>query len=407
MILTDDQPWMMFDDRQAMPNFNELIRDQGLTFKHAYYYDALCCPSRATMLTGLYGHNHGVFTNWWEPLSDDLDKTVAVWLNAAGVSPLMVGKFLNGYPGKPAPGWDYFASSQGQDHYYGPKVSVMGRSVTYPSEVYSTVLYGDLAISAIKEAVGDGKDFFLWLSFHAPHVPSTPEQKFEQAFSGAEVPRVSPDQKTSSSYDAGWRAQLQTLASVDEQIKRVVDTLEDLGELEETYIFVLPDNGWMPGGFNGMGRTKSVPFDWATKIGLFVRGPGIARGEVDALINNADLAPTIAELFEVQAPEVDGRSFASLFTGADSHTRQVMPLFHKEGSAGNYPGYRGLRTKDLLYIERDDGTKLLFDSRNDPWQEQDIYAMASEDLKSRLAERTAELAECAGSTCWELEDAPL
>jgi N-acetylglucosamine-6-sulfatase len=402
-------PWFMFDDRRAMPNFNTLIRDQGKTFTRAYYYDALCCPSRATMLSGKYGHNHGVLGNFWGPFEDDLGKTVAVWLKNAGVSPLEVGKFLNGYPGKVPPGWDYFASSLGGDsHYYGPKVSVMGKSTQYPDTVYSTVLYGDLAVAAIRKAVEGGKDFFLWLSFHAPHVPSTPEKKFAQAFPGAQVPRLAPNQKTTASYDSAWRKMLQTVASVDEQIKRVVDVTKQLGEFEDTYFIVMPDNGWMPGGFNGLGRTRSVPFDGATKIGLFVSGPGVSKGEISALINNADIGPTIAELLGASVPgDVDGRSFASLLDGSGSHARQVMPLFHKEGSAGTYPGYIGLRTKDLLYVERNDGKKLLFDSANDPWQTKDVYAGASADLKKRLSDRTKALSTCKSTVCRQLENTPL
>jgi arylsulfatase A-like enzyme len=407
LILTDDMPWFMFDDRQAMPNFNRLIRDQGKTFTHAYYYDALCCPSRATMLSGKYGHNHGVVTNSWKAFEDELNNTLAVWLEKAGVSSLEVGKFLNGYPGQVPPGWKYFASSLGLS-YYGPRVSVMGKRTQYPETVYSTVLYTDLAISAIRNAVRKGDDFFLWLSFHAPHVPSTPERKFEQAFAGAKVPRLAPNQKTSASYDSAWRKMLQTTASVDEQVKRIFQTLRRLGELDQTYFIVLPDNGWMPGGFNGLGKTKSVPFDGASKIGLFVSGPGISKGKVDALVNNADIAPTIAELLGASAPRgIDGRSFAPLLTDGGSHARQVMPIFHKEGSAGTYPGYLGLRTKNLLYVERNDGRKLLFNSVSDPWQTKDVYAASSADLKRRLAERTAALAKCKGAECRRLEDAPL
>jgi arylsulfatase A-like enzyme len=407
LIMTDDMPWFMFDDKNAMPNFNTLIRDQGKTFINAYYYDALCCPSRATILSGKYGHNHGVTGNWWAPFEDDLSKTVAVWIKAVGVYNIEAGKFLNGYPGKVPPSWDYFASSQGAE-YYGPKVAINGTSKQYPDTAYSTVVYTDLALPQIQKAVDSNKDFFLWLSFHAPHVPSTPENKYVGLFPGAQVPRLAPNQKTSDSYDSAYRKMLQTVKSVDDQIKRVVDKLAAAGELDQTYIIVMPDNGWMPGGMNGLGKTKSVPFDGATKIGLFIRGPGIAKGNVDALINNADIAPTIAELMGATAPsEIDGRSFASLLTGGTSHARQVMPLFHKEGSAGNYPGYIGLRTKRYMYVERNDGVKLLFDSSTDPWQTKNIYSTASADLKKRLTDRTKALSTCKAGTCRTVENTPL
>ena len=306
LVLTDDMTWFMFDDRRAMPNFNTLIRDQGITFTHAYYYDALCCPSRATILSGKYGHNHGVVANGWSNFSDELKTaSLAIWLKAKGVSSLEVGKFLNGYPGTVPPGWDYFASSLGLA-YYGPKVSVMGKATQYSTSVYSTTLYGDLAVSAIRKAVGGGKDFFLWLSFHAPHVPSTPETKYAQAFADAKVPRLAPNQKTSDSYDSSWRKMLRTVASVDDQIKRIIDVLKSLNEYEDTYFIVLPDNGWMPGGFNGLGKTKAVPFDGATKIGLFVSGPGITKGEKDALVNNADIEP-VAELIADRCVVCRGR----------------------------------------------------------------------------------------------------
>jgi arylsulfatase A-like enzyme len=409
LILTDDMIWQMFDDRQALPTFNSVIKDQGVTFTHAYYYDALCCPSRASMLSGKYGHNHGVTANGWHKFREELDDNISTWIKAEDVSTLMVGKFLNGWPGAVPPGWDYFASTlESKSHYFGPQVSLMGKIIQYQPEVYSTILYTDLAISAVRKAVGDGKDFFLWLSFHAPHLPSTPEAKFANAFPDAKVPRVSPNQRILASWDTSWRKQLQTLASVDEQIKRFIDVLKELGKFEDTYFIVLPDNGWMPGGLNGLGKMKAVPFDAATKAGLFVSGPGIKRAEIDALVNNADIAPTIAELLGATVPnDLDGRSFASLLIGPGTHTRQVMPLFHKDGVENRYPGYKGLRTKEILYVERTDGKKLLFNSRTDPWQENDIFAAAPASLKRQLAERTAALAECKGAQCRELEDTPL
>jgi arylsulfatase A-like enzyme len=239
-------------------------------------------------------------------------------------------------------------------------------------------------------------------------MPATAEPKYSQAFPGAKVPRLAPNQKTSASWDQHWRNQLQTLASVDDQIKRIVQTLTELNELEETYFIVLPDNGWMAGGFNGLGITKPAPFDGATRAGLFVSGPGIGKGQFNALVNNADIAPTIAELLgATSSANVDGRSFAPLLTGTGVGTRQVMPLFHKDGVGGKYRGYRGLRTKNLLYVERVDNVKLLYDSSTDPWQTKNIYSTASADLKKRLAARTAALATCKAAQCRQLEDMPL
>jgi arylsulfatase A-like enzyme len=409
LIMTDDMPWFMFDNTNAMPFFNSTVRQNAKTFTNAYYYDALCCPSRATMLSGKYGHNHGVLGNAWNNFQDELPNHLAVWLKAAGVYAIEAGKFLNGYPGAVPAGWSYFASAKGLA-YYGPQVAINGTTKQYPDTAYSTIVYTDLALPQITKASQNGTDFFVWLSFHAPHVPSTPETKYATAFPSEKVPRLAPNQKTSDSYDSDYRKMLRTVKSVDDQIKRVVDQLEQLGELDETYIIVTADNGWMPGGMNGLGKTKAVPFDGATRMGLFISGPGITPGNVTALINNADLAPTIAELQGATVPStanVDGRSFASLLFGGTTHAREVMPLFHKDGSAGNYPGYKGLRTKRYMYVERIDGVRLLFDSQNDPWQTTNIYSTASSTFRQRLADRTRALSTCKASTCRTAENTTL
>src|SRR5687768_7434485 len=181
VVMTDDQT---LRDMAAMPNTRRMIGGAGATFTNAYVSYPLCCPSRATFLTGQLAHNHGVRTNappdgGYEAL--DRDHTLPVWLRAAGYDTIHVGKYLNGYgmrrrPTVP-PGWSEWYSLVDKSTYqmWGYSMFENGTLTTYGDfdvedpALYQTDVLRDKAVAAVEAHALDPDPFFLSLMFVAPH----------------------------------------------------------------------------------------------------------------------------------------------------------------------------------------------------------------------------------------------
>ena len=176
-IYTDDQDYSSFT-RRIMPNTFREIVDRGTNFTN--YYDAtpLCCPARAGVLTGQYGHNNGVLAN--KPGYGDLEdneNTLPVWLQRAGYKTAIAGKYLNGYEksvddkDEVAPGWDLWSVEIGNGRgYYDFKLAVNGhqRKERYKGK-YLTDVINQRAVEDIEQLSGQ-TPFFLWVTQSAPHV---------------------------------------------------------------------------------------------------------------------------------------------------------------------------------------------------------------------------------------------
>jgi N-acetylglucosamine-6-sulfatase len=173
VIMTDDQT---VESVRVMTNVKRLLRDRGATFANSFVTYALCCPSRATFLTGQYAHNHGVLGNV-PPAGGyaklDHTNTLPVWLQDAGYYTAHLGKYLNGYgradPTEIPPGYDEWRGSVDPSTYrfYGYKLNENGRLTTY--ETYQTDLYAQKAARIIRRRAPSAQPFFLWVAFLAPH----------------------------------------------------------------------------------------------------------------------------------------------------------------------------------------------------------------------------------------------
>ena len=177
-ILTDDQ---RLDTLSFMPNVKELLAAHGVTFTNAFVTTSLCCPSRASILTGQYSRHTGVLSNvppdGGAPSLRDAS-TVATWLHDGGYRTALVGKYLNAYnllDGRIPPGWDYWAAIDNdaeRSHYYDFTLNENGRLVHYgtgPAD-YTTTVLGKLAAAFVENA---RPPFFLYLATVAPHDPAT------------------------------------------------------------------------------------------------------------------------------------------------------------------------------------------------------------------------------------------
>ena len=447
-IFTDDQD---LETLAHMPRVQALLVKQGLTFKNAFVTTPLCCPSRASILTGQYPHNNDILGNA-PPLGGfvkfrDLgreDSTVATWLRAAGYRTALFGKYLNGYPtaDNPTyvpPGWDvwYGKFERGPDigDYFGYKLNENGRVVAHgkdPSEYLTDVLV-EKAVAFIQSAAGDRtRPIFLYFAPYAPHAegapngPPIPAPRHEGALAHMTAPRPSSfneadvsdkpshlqgrpvlNAKQITELDHEYRTRVESLLAVDEAVERIIKALADRGELANSYIFFMSDNGYLLGQHR-VPRGKGVPYEESIRVPLVLRGPGIPAGEsVDYFALNIDFAPTVAELAGTSIPpSVDGRSLVPLLRGAKpplANWRQdfLVEFYTPPGAPPTNQAYYGLRTQDTLYVEYASGEHELYELKVDPYQLSSLHKAAGSERMKVLSNRLSKLKSCAAKTCRE------
>jgi len=440
LILTDDQRW---DTLWAMPTVNAELVTKGISFENGYVSNPLCCPSRASILTGQYSHSNGVYTNQnGQPYGGfrafDDRSTIATWLHDAGYRTAMLGKYFNGYeePYVP-PGWDewYGKFERGPDigDYFGYRLNENGRVVAYgkePSDYLTDVLV-EKAVAFIQSAARDRtRPIFLYFGPYAPHAegapdgPPTPAPRHKGALAHMAAPRPPSfneadmsdkpshiqrlpvlNAKQIGELDHEYRTRVESLLAVDEAVERIVKILDDRGELANSYIFFMADNGYLLGQHRRP-RGKGVPYEESIRVPLVVRGPGIPAGQsIDYFALNIDFAPTVAELAGASIPlSIDGRSLMQLLRVAKSplaNWRQdfLVEFYTPPGAPPTNQAYYGLRTQDTLYVEYASGERELYDLKADPYQLSSLHKVAGSERIKALSERLSKLKSCAAKTC--------
>jgi N-acetylglucosamine-6-sulfatase len=433
IVLTDDQVIDSFPHEPAvMPYLQAAVNDPGdewVRFENAFVNTALCCPARASILTGLYSHHHGVTKNGNARQLDDA-KTLATWLDAAGYETSLVGKYLNGYPFKSGhpipPGWDDWHAFEDQRDpallYRDFLLNENGTAVTYDNGEYSTDVLRDRAVEFLESVPADN-NFFLYFSPNAPHKPAIPAPRHDGTFSTlppTHFPNFNePDVSDKpvwvrnkarlsagniASKDALRTDMFESLLAVDEAIEAIVDTLDAKGVLEETAIVVLSDQGIALGEHKL--TDKRCPYDVCIRTPLAIRFPGATPHTESLLASNVDVAPTIADLADVTpSPAADGVSLVPLLTGTATTWRDEV-LIEWAGDGTITPPYWGLRTMDYAYFELSTGEVELYDMAGvlgpaDPYQLQNVcpgavapctgaYEAVRVELSARLAQLKAD-----------------
>ena len=473
-ILTDD---LDLHEISHMPNLGSLLIDHGVTFSHYFVSVSLCCPSRSTTLRGQYSHNTGVETNGGSNGGFEtahrlgIEKsTIATWLQGNDYRTALVGKYLNGYPGPRdrsyvPPGWTEFVSAAAGNPYseFNYTLNENGTFHHYGRQRsdYGTDVYVRDAQVFMKQAAEAGKPFFAYLALYAPHQPATPAPRDATLFPHARAPRtpaynaahvsgkpqyirrlplMTPPAQART--DELYRRRLQSMQAVDDGIAKLIGTLRDTGQLDNTYIVFTSDNGFHLGQFR-MEAGKQTPYDFDIHVPFVVRGPGIPEHRTaDQLVGNVDLAPTFAAMGGVAPPSfIDGRSFLSLAkdpasnapwrnayliehwretgrTDGDTAENSGAPLEPPDpdqkatprglgAGVSPIPDYHGIRTQRYMYVEYATGERELYDLRRDPYELQNIVNTAAPALVRSLSLEVAALERCRAAECRTVEDTPI
>ena len=375
VILTDDQRWDAMScaghPLLKTPNMDRLAAE-GARFANMFVTTSLCSPSRASILSGLYAHRHGVLNNFTE-YPDSLP-SYPKRLREAGYETAYFGKWHMGETnGMPRTGFDFWMSHRGQGNYFGNEWNINGQ--TQFMKGYYTTVVTEHALEWLQRK--HEKPFLLIVGQKAPHGgPIQPEPKYEHAFDSASIGKPAnydawKDGKPAwlaesfptwhgaggplynyRDYDKFVRAYLGTLPSVDDSVGQFYEALKQTGQLDRTLIIFTSDNGFVLGEH---GRVdKRTMYDESLRVPLLVRYPPLVpRPEViREMVLSIDLAPSILDICGAKPLKgIDGQSWKPLLAGKAGAWRDSFLYFYNYEKEFPYtPNVRGVRTADWKYI---------------------------------------------------------
>lgn len=402
-ILNDDQRYdaMGFlDPALETPNMDRIARE-GVYFPNAFVTTALCSPSRASILTGQYMHNHGIADNNIKFREGTFFFPQA--LQDAGYATAFIGKWhMGGHTDSPQPGFDHWISFKGQGNYLPTNdqgvrhiLNIDGKRVE--QQGYITDELNGYALDWLRQR--DGKQpFFLYLSHKAVHADFIPADRHKKRYSRESIELPDSMADTPANYagkpmwvknqrnswhgvDFPYHSTLdvvdyklrynQTLGAVDEGIGEIIELLEKRGMLDNTIVVMMGDNGFLFGE-HGMIDKRSA-YEESMKVPFIAFGGGMARGRVETdIVANIDLAPTFLALAGASTDaKIDGMSFADQLMGRGRNRPWRTGLNYEYFWEYNYPqtpttlAIRGDRYKYIQYHGVWD-TEELYDLQDDP-----------------------------------------
>jgi arylsulfatase A-like enzyme len=395
VVVTDDQ---RYDQTAWMPTLQSELVQKGMSFSRFYVNNPLCCPSRATILTGTYNHTNGVY----RLLNDDPcncggfrsfipneSKTIAVALQNAGYRTGLFGKYLNSYDDVThvPPGWSRWVAAYPDAIYFGQGFSVDGTEVRTLG--YSTDVLAQFAADFVDSTPAD-QPLFAYFAPFAPHKPAHPPPRYRKAFAQQPAPRppsyneanVSDKpqfvqnlppltSKERSQMDSLYRDQLSSLLGVDDALHVLLEHLQATGRLSNTLFVFTSDNGQHLGEHR-FRSTKNVAYEESIHVPLIVRWDGrIAPGTTDAHLTGAvDLAVTWAEAAGASLPGAEGMSLVPVLTGQASSWRSDMLI---EGGDEQFTPFCQLHTVRFAYDWLPTGEEELYDLTSDPYQLRNVW----------------------------------
>lgn len=440
-ILTDD---LRADDISGIgqvyartPHIDRIAKE-GVRFNNAFVTTPLCSPSRASFLTGQYAHRHGITDNTDHDAASMNLNSFPKLLHAAGYTTAFVGKWHMGTNDAPRPGFDRWVGVAGQGEYLDPTVNIDGTRKQVKND-YVTDVFTDYAVDFLKKDYD--KPFCLVLAHKAVHpdltqfadgslsdpsagkfIPADRHKKLyaDQAIErrpnfGAPVGKPALQRKLGNlpplsaktgTNDETVRNRLRMLAAVDESVERIYEILQDTRKLDNTLIIFTSDEGYFYGE-HGLSVERRLAYEESIRIPLLMRYPQLIkpRSQVDEMVLNLDIAPTLLDLAGVAVPaDVEGRSIVPLLRNDKVVWRQSFLIEYFADRV--FPrtmglGYQAVRTTDSTYIHYTDLDNMdeLYNVLRDPYQQKNLFqdgasqdqvlAMQAELVKLLKAGRTS------------------
>lgn len=436
-ILLDDLRWdgMSFKGHPYVqtPNIDKL-RDAGASMENAFCTTSICCPSRATFMTGMYANQHGVIDNETSEYNPDITPPFTKYLQEAGYKTAMIGKWHMGHSAEPRPYFDHWISFKGQGKYNDVEVNVDGKKEKWTG--YTTDILTDKAINFINQQPKD-QPYFCMLSHKAVHEPFKPHPRHKDAFGKTQVD-IEPESWSSDfegkpdwhrrqrSRDVRWTyrtrdyeeetlpetvdpetwkksqkkyiEQYRCLASVDDGVGKLLTVLKDRGTLDNTLIIFSSDNGY----FHGEHRRwdKRLANEESMRIPMVIAYPGhVQKGDtINKLVSNVDFAPTVLDYAGIHVPErMQGKSMRPLFEHKATDWRDSVFYEYWVDLVHSIPTMTAVRTdqyKLIQYPEIEDLDEL-YDLKADPNELNNLatnpeYAELHQKMEKLMAQKKKE-----------------
>lgn len=424
MGFTGKVPWL------ETPSMDRLAKE-GAYFRNAFVTTALCSPSRASILTGLYPHTHTVVDNQ----APDPPELIFFpqYLQKAGYQTGFFGKWhMGANTDAPRPGFTHWESFKGQGDYFNPVLNINGKQTAYKDSSYVTDVLTDHAVKWLEDREKD-KPFFLYLSHKAVHANFSPAPRHRGRYAHKEITlpasfrtsdsqvkgkrkmNLSPEDGASSlkpysneeyygkdrtpdwqkmqreswhgvdymyhgnmDFSSFYRRYCETLLAVDESIGKVMAHLEKEGLLNSTLIIYMGDNGFSFGEHGLIDKRHF--YEESAKVPFLIRCPDLFDGGkvLDPMIQNIDVAPTVLDVAGIQKPDyMPGNSIIPLLRGKEVKWRdKIFYEYYWEYDYPQTPTMHGVRT-DRYKLIRYHGiwdTNEFYDLKEDPDEMHNLIA---------------------------------
>lgn len=418
------------------PNIDRLAAE-GVTFQNAFCTTSLCSPSRASILSGVYAHTHGVTDNFTEYPSTMESFPQA--LQKAGYATAYIGKYHMGENNdEPRPGYDWFVTHKGQGKYFDTEFNLNGQKREVVKGYYTTVVT-DMTLDWLKKQSSE-KPWCMFLGHKAPHSFYTPEPKYEHTFDEVRVPypatafqlddkpkwikerlytwhgiygplfewrKKFPDDRPQAvkDFENMVHGYWGTILSVDDSVGRLTAYLKETGQLDNTLIVFMGDNGLLEGE-HGM-VDKRTAHEASLRIPIVARFPDLHKEakQVPQQVLTVDMAPSILELCGAPAlPKIHGKSWVNLVrTGDPSWRKSWFYHYNYEKQFPYTPNVRAVRTDEWKYIHYPHGNGKadrhlaeLYNLKDDPGETRNL--IGKPELAGKVAALQAELAKLMAAT---------